>query len=126
MTRSSVIVVGSGPAGVSVCRPLIDHGVTVTMINAAKDGVDPPIQRPPLSKLRAGEADASLSFLGQDFRGLRDVGEASPKMRILSAPSAMADYQRFNTIETSGFVANGQLSSAGMSNLWGAVAPLIR
>jgi glycine/D-amino acid oxidase-like deaminating enzyme len=60
----SIAVIGSGPAGVSAARPLVEAGLPVTIIDA---GLAPPVlasARPTLAELRSGVSDAGRYLVG--------------------------------------------------------------
>lgn len=122
MTEPDVIVVGGGPAGTAASWPLVARGIRVLMLDAgiASAAADP---RPPLAALRRGGDDAWRHMLGKDLRGLRDVGDVSPKLRILAGEDFGEPYRALNRIFPEGIDVMGALAAGGLSNVWGAVSP---
>ncbi|NQV82520.1 MAG: GMC family oxidoreductase [Rhodospirillales bacterium] len=120
---SPVIVVGSGPSGVSVALALLEGGVDVHMIDAGDEPSSvPALDRPTLAELRTGAPGAAEHLLGSDLSGLRDMREYSPKLRTAAEPGTVSEYTRRNRIEAENFRLVGGLSRGGLSNIWGAVA----
>jgi choline dehydrogenase-like flavoprotein len=117
----NIAVIGSGPAGVSAARPLVEAGLPVTMIDA---GVDPPSStasaQPTLAQLRAGHPDAWRYLVGKDLHAMRLMPALSPKLRLASDPENFAAFARANAIDSDNFFAIGALVRGGLSNIWGA------
>lgn len=116
-----VVVVGSGPAGVSAAWPLVEAGRRVLMVDAGGATTPPPIERPPLAQVR-GRTDAWRHLLGARLQSLRAMPDMSPKLRTAAEPALARDYCEHNCIATSGFTAIGALARGGLSNIWGAGA----
>jgi choline dehydrogenase-like flavoprotein len=118
----AIAVIGSGPAGVSAARPLVEANLPVTLIDA---GVEPsssiPPTRPTLAALRSGDPDAWRYLVGEDLRGMRLMPELSPKLRIAAEPENFTAFAAANAIRTDNFLAIGCLAPGGLSNVWGAV-----
>lgn len=113
-----VIIVGSGPAGVSVTFPLVEAGLQVLMV----DGGKTPVVHPPsmgFLESRYNDADQWKWMVGDDFRALREIGAVSPKLRTPTLGYVYEDFLSSNSINASGFVAVGSLASGGLSNGWG-------
>lgn len=126
MNAPDVIVIGSGPAGVSVAWPLVTAGVRVLMIDAANlPPYLPAPDRPPLFALHR-HPSAWTHFLGKDLFALRQLAGGSPKLRTAGGPGFGDDYRQLNRIRTRNFDAVGALSEGGLSNVWGAVACAFR
>lgn len=122
-TPSPVIVIGSGPSGVSVAQALLEGGVGVHMIDAGAEAPPgPAYDRPTLTELRGGAVGAPNHLLGTGLSGLRDMREYSPKLRTAAAPGTVPEYTEKNHIELENFNLVGALSRGGLSNIWGAVA----
>ncbi|WP_096700264.1 FAD-dependent monooxygenase [Magnetospirillum sp. 15-1] len=120
---ADVIIVGSGPAGVSVARPLVEAGLSVLMVEAASGLLpagDP--TRPALADLRRGAPDTWRHLLGDDLRGLRDMTDVSPKLRLIPDRDFLGNYHRGNRLQARDFTAIGILARGGLSNFWGAAA----
>ena len=113
---------GSGPAGVSVARALVEARVPVQMIDAGDTPISrPPSIRPPLAALRTGAAEAVDYLLGRDLDGLRDMREYSPKLRTATDGDYISGYAPVNRIDLNNFKLIGALARGGLSNIWGAV-----
>ena len=116
----TVAVIGSGPAGVSAARPLVEAGLPVTMIDAGGGPPSLPATRPPLAELRAGGPDAWRHLVGEDLRGMRLMPAVSPKLRLAAGPDNFAAFAQANAIDSDNFVVIGALVRGGLSNIWGA------
>lgn len=103
MTERRVIVIGSGPAGVSACEPLAESGVPVLWLDA---GVD--YEKADTPREEAPAADAA---------GL------SPRLRYAREREFWNDYARENQISYSNFRGIGSLSRGGLLPYWGAFTP---
>lgn len=123
MSDADIIVIGTGPAGLSAAWPLAEAGLKVLLLDAGAGRLDRPAgNRPPLAALRASDQGWS-SLLGHGLSALRDVGFASPKLRTAAPPGFGEGVAAANHIRTSGFRPVGAFALGGLSSLWGAVAP---
>jgi choline dehydrogenase-like flavoprotein len=116
-----VIIVGSGPAGVSAAWPLLQAGVAVVMIDASP--ADPLPSPPPgdITALRSDPNRWSAQF-GADLGGLAAMGDISPKLTTPLTRAALAGYAESIGVSAQDFLVFGCLSAGGLSNVWGAVA----
>lgn len=113
-----VIIVGSGPAGVSAAFPLVEAGLRVLMV----DGGRVAKQAPPSGQfLEVRRHDASQWgwMVGRDFHALRQVDAVSPKLRVPTHAAVFEGFEAANRIEANDFVAVGSLAPGGLSNAWG-------
>lgn len=119
MQAADIIVVGSGPAGVSAAWPLVEAGVRVLMLDAS-DGV--PLPAPP--------RHASPAAWGDDpDRWRHELGAAgpligagrSPKFATPLAQATLAGFARTG-LTTRNYFAVGSLAAGGLSRIWGALA----
>lgn len=113
-----VIVVGSGPGGVSAAFPLVEAGLRVLMVDGGKQAD----ARPPEEGFllaRAHDAEQWKWMVGKDFHALRDRNAVSPKLRVPSQAYVFDDFARDNRINGEGFIAIGSLANGGLSNAWG-------
>jgi choline dehydrogenase-like flavoprotein len=111
LTDPDFIVVGSGPAGVSVAFPLVAAGARVLMIDGAtqEEGVRSPDQ--PWQKM-----------LGDHLEALSpDVG-LSPKLGTPLARRILQEFDRGGLAIGDGFAAIGSRSRGGLSRIWGGLA----
>jgi choline dehydrogenase-like flavoprotein len=113
-----VIVVGSGPAGVSAAFPLIDAGFRVLMVDG---GVLPDVALPRGEYLESRASDARQWewMVGRDFQALRQQGAMSPKFRAPTLDYVFRDFLDANRIAAEDFVPVGSLAVGGLSNAWG-------
>ena len=114
-----IAVIGTGPAGVSAARPLIEQGLPVMFIDAGSEKrASYPPERPSLAILRQGGTEAWRILVGDDFRGLRWMPSISPKLRMATGPEDFETFAALNRIDASNFVAVGCLAKGGLSNVW--------
>jgi choline dehydrogenase-like flavoprotein len=116
-----VIIVGSGPAGVSAAWPLLEAGVAVTMIDAASET---PLPSPPRGDVGCFRRDPSrweVQF-SRNFSALDLAGDQSPKLTTPLARQVLAGFETTMGLQVRDFLALGSLSRGGLSNIWGAVA----
>lgn len=113
-----VIIVGSGPAGVSAAFPLLDAGLRVLMVDGGKTSQVPPPNGQFLD-LRLQQRNQYDWMVGSDFHALRHDGAISPKLRTPTQAYVFEDFAKVNRIEAESFVAVGSLARGGLSNAWG-------
>ncbi|MDC0120697.1 hypothetical protein OAI29_02815 [Amylibacter sp.] len=117
-----VIIIGSGPSGVSAAWPLVISGLNVLMLDASSvndsDKVD--LNRPSLRELRKGLQPNYLLKTG--YTGLRNVGNSSPKLRLASSIDYVSEYERRLQITSDQFRLVGALAKGGLSKIWGGVS----
>jgi len=106
-----VIVVGSGPAGVSAAWPLVLAGVRVLMVDGSR--VDEPGS--------ASRETWKLRF-GDGYRGLELDSNVSPKLATPAAHDVRDGYEARLALDTRNFLAVGSLARGGLSRIWGALA----
>jgi choline dehydrogenase-like flavoprotein len=117
-----VIVVGSGPAGISCCWPLVGAGLRVLLVDPGQMQEPVPPDRPSLAEVRGGNPLKQRYLLGEDLRAFRPSVHPSPKIRLSMPAGAVADYRAALGITTSNFDLAGTLATGGLSNVWGSVA----
>lgn len=117
-TDFDVIVVGSGPAGVSIAYPLVEGGLRVLMVDGGKQ---PSVLPPTVDFLsaRAHDAEQWKWMVGQNFHALGMRDAVSPKLRAPSMAYVFDDFSCDNRINGDGFIAIGSLAKGGLSNAWG-------
>lgn len=121
-----VIVIGSGPAGVSVAMPLVRSGVRVLMIDGGRSPDVPPPSADFLTARRT-DADQWKWMIGPRFSGLANTNAVSPKLRVPTQAYVFDGFTQANRIVADAFVAIGSLAQGGLSNAWGCgVAALSR
>ena len=117
---SRVLIVGSGPAGVSAAWPLLEAGIPVLMIDAS---TPPPLPTPPTGDINGFRVDAARwkTQFGCDLGGLAAAADQSPKLATPLARAALAGFAEANGIAVQNFQALGSLSRGGLSTIWGGV-----
>ncbi|MES2443022.1 MAG: GMC oxidoreductase [Pseudomonadota bacterium] len=118
MTDAEIIIIGSGPAGVSAAWPLVEAGVRVLMLDASGGPLPYPAQ-PGLTELRSDPArwQTELGFAG----ALADSG-VSPKFATPLARAALAGFADAAGVEAENYMALGAHAAGGLSRIWGALA----
>ncbi|MBH2008527.1 MAG: GMC family oxidoreductase [Xanthomonadaceae bacterium] len=117
-TDFDVIVVGSGPAGVSAAFPLVEAGLRVLMVDGGKQSDVSPPEEDFLSA-RRHDIEQWKWMVGEDFHALKMRDAVSPKLRVPSQAYAFDCFSRSNQIEGKEFIAVGSLAKGGLSNAWG-------
>lgn len=113
-----VVIVGSGPAGVSAAFPLVEAGLRVLMVDGGHGALVAPPAGPFLD-VRRHDAGQWGWMIGRDFHALRQVDAISPKLRVPTHAAVFEDFEVANRIATDDFVALGSLAPGGLSNAWG-------
>ncbi|WP_445492897.1 GMC oxidoreductase [Rhodopseudomonas sp. RCAM05734] len=115
-----VIIVGTGPAGVSAAFPLLQAGRKVLMIDAGggDDAPDPP--RGDYLSLRATDRTQWNWLAGADYYAIKSAHATSPKLRIPNLAGTFAGFNEANRVVCENFTSIGSLASGGLSNAWGA------
>jgi hypothetical protein len=113
-----VIIVGSGPAGVSAAFPLLEAGLKVLMVDG---GQKASVESPGLDFLTWRQQDSKQfnRMVGRGFYALNRTYDVTPKMRIPSLSYVFEGFEKLNQIESNQFSAIGSLSTGGLSNAWG-------
>jgi choline dehydrogenase-like flavoprotein len=117
---ADVIVIGSGPAGVSAAWPLVKAGVRVLMLDAS--GNDP-LPTPPMPDTMdhwRGSSDRWRHELGE--RGAIEDAGRSPKFTTPLARATLTGFAEAARLTTRDYVAVGSLAAGGLSRIWGALA----
>lgn len=113
-----VIIVGSGPAGVSAAFPLVEGGLRVLMVDGGKR---PDVRLPDMDFLsaRTNDTEQWKWIVGEDFHALKMRDAVSPKLRVPSHAFAFEGFGCANKIEDTNFITVGSLATGGLSNVWG-------
>jgi choline dehydrogenase-like flavoprotein len=113
-----VIIVGSGPAGVSAAFPLLEAGVRVLMVDGGRQPeIAPPNQD--FLAARTSEAGQWKWMIGENYHALVQHGAVSPKLRTPTQAYVFSGAREENRIVAHDFVAVGSLACGGLSNAWG-------
>lgn len=112
-----VLIIGSGPAGVSAAFPLLKAGLKVLMVDGGKQqDVAPPTDFFLTERRRE---DQWRWFVGADFYASKKMETVSPKLRVPTHEQVFKDFLESTGIKTKNFVAIGSLATGGLSNAWG-------
>ena len=115
-----VIIIGSGPAGVSAAFPLVEKGVRVLMLNAGREthSVSQLDEHDTLRQLRESPKYWKV-IIGKQYERFDAVDGMSPRYRIPSYRRACAEFKQRYAISTDNFNVHGSLARGGLSNVWG-------
>ncbi len=113
-----IIIIGSGPAGVSAAFPLVKAGLRVLMVDGGKQAS---VLLPEENFLdaRANDAEQWKWMVGEDFYALKMHDAVSPKLRVPTVSYVFDQFERDNLIEGDNFITIGSLATGGLSNAWG-------
>lgn len=112
------IVVGSGPAGVSACYPLLEAGLNVLMLDSGS-GFNLTYSSTPFSERRLNEINQNEWMIGKNFYSLFNSEAVSPKMRVPAYENVFANSKGQDFFETQNFYAAKSSILGGLSNAWG-------
>lgn len=113
-----IVIVGSGPAGVSAAFPLVEAGLRVLMVDGGKQpGVLPP--EADFLTARTNDAEQWKWMVGEDFHALKKSDAVSPKLRVPSHAYAFEGFEALNHVAGKDFVTVGSLATGGLANAWG-------
>lgn len=113
-----LVIVGSGPAGVSAAFPLVEAGLRVLMVDGGRHATIPPPNTPFLHA-RSVDSNQWKWMIGEDFQALRKHDAVSPKLRAPTQDYVFENFEAANHIDAEGFIAVGSLARGGLSNAWG-------
>jgi choline dehydrogenase-like flavoprotein len=115
-----VVIVGTGPAGVSAAYPLAAAGLKILLVDA--DDSNSPSLLPPdgnFLDLRFQDENQADWLLGRNLHAIRTVDATSPKMRVPGLAHVFNDFANANRIVADNFAVMGSLAAGGLSNAWG-------
>lgn len=118
--NAQIIIIGSGPAGVSAAWPLVDAGLDVLMIDGSGvTELPPPPEHDSLAGWRASD-DRLRAELGT--RGPLPQLDRSPKFATPLSRATLAGFDDAAGLASEGYFAVGSLAAGGLSRIWGALA----
>lgn len=113
-----VVIVGSGPAGVSAAFPLIEAGLNVLMVDGGcGTTLNPPVGQ--FLDIRRADASQWQWMVGRNFHSVRHSDAVSPKLRVPTHEAVFEGFGAANSIVADDFVVVGSLAPGGLSNAWG-------
>lgn len=113
-----ILIVGSGPAGVSAAFPLVEAGLSVLMVDGGSINPDS-YPKEDLLTWRQNNSEQYLRMIGEDFYSLKSLTAASPKLRVPAHRYVFQGFNEDNKIIGEDFLALGSLAPGGLSNAWG-------
>ena len=113
-----IIIVGSGPAGISAAFPLVESGLRVAVLDGGRE-METPFPKHPYLKERLNDPDQWQWMVGEEFYALRHHEAASPKLRTPTQAYVFEGFAKANRIDTKNFMAIGSLATGGLSGAWG-------
>lgn len=113
-----IIVVGSGPAGVSAALPLVEAGLRVLMVDGGKKPSVLPPEADFLSA-RSNDTEQWKWMIGEEFHALKKRDAVSPKLRVSSHAYAFDGFESHNRVSGRNFITVGSMATGGLSNAWG-------
>lgn len=128
ISDADVIIVGSGPAGISAAWALLESGLKVLLVDNGQDdfGGEPKVPEP-IWDVRVDDHDQIERFVGSSIAAPDFAAEAStPKMRVPAFKHVQAGFLEDFGLSTEGIQAVGARAVGGLSRMWGAGAPTYR
>jgi choline dehydrogenase-like flavoprotein len=122
--ESDVIVVGSGPAGVHAALPLVEAGVSVTMLDVGNEDerYAPLVPDLPFGDMRRSERAQHRFLLGDELEGL-PLGSARVGAQLTPPRGhVLRDVPRLTPLVSGTFRASESLALGGLGAAWGASA----
>jgi choline dehydrogenase-like flavoprotein len=119
-TSPDVVIIGSGPGGVSSAWPLVEAGLRVILLDGASGQVPEP-PRMNISAFRRHPMNWRHAF-GDDFSGLSLRRDLSPKFATRIGRAILSSGEGLTKIRTNNFVAVRSSTAGGLSSVWGAFA----
>lgn len=116
-----VVIIGSGPAGVSAAFPLVEKGMRVLMLDGGREttGHFEINKHDTLRRLRQSSKHWKI-MIGERFERFEADRKASPKYRVPAYHQTLVEFKQRYAIRTDNFKVYGLMTRGGLSNLWGA------
>ena len=119
MSDPDVVIIGTGPAGVSAAYPLVEAGLQVLMIDGGRQ-VQELARDASYLDLRRNATSQWKVFLGEQLEAFAASGSNSPKLRSGTLAPVFEGYRKAYQAELHDFTLIGSLAAGGLSNAWGA------
>jgi choline dehydrogenase-like flavoprotein len=116
---ADVVIIGSGPAGVSAAWPLVEADLSVTMLDAAEKSL-PDMPSGNIGTFRRSDDGWRYAF-GDNFLGLGRNSKQSPKLATRLGQAILAPHRDTPSIHAINFLPVRSFSAGGLSGLWGAL-----
>lgn len=115
-----VVIIGSGPAGVSAAFPLVEKGIRVLMLNAGRDtpSTSEINEHDTLRRLRESSRFWKV-MVGEQYERFEADEGTSPRFRTPSYRRAFSEFEKRYKIGAKNFNVYGSLQRGGLSNIWG-------
>ena len=113
-----IIIVGSGPAGVSAAHALVHSGLRILMVDGGKQA-DISLPKQSFLETRGHDTEQWKWMVGEQFQALNMQTSGTPKLRTPTHAPVFEGFSETNHIETKNFMAVGSLATGGLSNAWG-------
>ncbi|HUI08002.1 MAG TPA: hypothetical protein VL486_13470 [Verrucomicrobiae bacterium] len=121
---SDIIVVGSGASGVHVAWPLVEAGLTVTMLDTGvRDEVyEPLVPARPYTEVRCADARQHRYLLGDNFEGI-PLGQLGAGPQLTPPRQFVFRHaEALTPTRSPEFEAVESLALGGLAGAWGAVS----
>ena len=92
--NTDILIVGSGPTGVSAAFPLINAGLNVVMVDGGAHS-ESTLPSGNYTDIRNNYLNQNKIFLGNDFHAFRNLLFDNPKIRV---PASSYVFSHFNKI----------------------------
>ena len=117
---ADVIVIGSGPSGVSAVWPMLEAGMRVMLVDGGHRRDPELLPDGAYHDLRRNDPEQWRKFLGPGLEALRPGPAPSPKLVAPASRAVIDGFADSQRIAGQGFAVVGSLARGGLSNIWGA------
>jgi choline dehydrogenase-like flavoprotein len=114
-----IIVIGTGPTGISAAIPLAEAGLKLAIVDSGEMKLPPAYDGDWLA-MRTQDPSQAFHLVGREFEALRGIDAPSPKFRVPRLRPVFDRFHQVYRIAEDGVVVNGSLATGGLSNAWGA------
>lgn len=122
--KPDIIVIGSGPAGVSVAHALLETGLKVLMVdNDIENEIVYSNIEKTIWEFRSNEKDQSSIKINGDPK--YSFKYSTPKMKVPAFQQVYAGFKSEYGISTHEVYVTGSACSGGLSRMWGAGVPTL-
>ncbi|MGJ8564278.1 MAG: GMC oxidoreductase [Alphaproteobacteria bacterium] len=118
----NVIIIGAGASAVSAAWPLVNKGVSVTMLAPGPSNLNPAADTDSFHDRRFGDDEQWKTFLGEDFGGIGANASETPKMKVPALRFIQKGFTDQNKMSATDISPTGSLVAGGLTQMWGAGA----